>query len=299
MKLSLGPISYFWERDAVYDFYRAAADSCADIVYLGEVVCSRRRQLTPDDWLAIARELSGAGKEVVLSTLTLIEAASESSATRKLCERADYLVEANDASAIHYLGAFGKPFVAGPGVNVYNHRTLSVLHRLGLKRWVLPVELGLEALAELQERRPPGIQTEVFAYGRLPLAWSARCYTARSENLPKDDCRFKCLEHPDGRLLATREGEDFLVLNGVQTQSARTHHGLKECPELERLGVDVLRISPQSRGTLDVLEIFDSARRGAPADSLVERLEALAPGGTCNGYLHGLPGMNHEHSNAA
>jgi len=299
MKLSLGPITYFWERDTVLDFYSAAADSPAEIVYLGEVVCSKRRLLKPEDWLAIGRDLNAAGKEVVLSTLTLIEAASESSATRTLCERAEYLVEANDASAIHCLGALEKPFVAGPIVNVYNHRTLSVLHRLGLKRWVLPVELGIEALAELQERRPPGVETEVFAYGRLPLAWSARCYTARSENLPKDDCRFKCLEHPDGRLLATREGEDFLVLNGVQTQSARTHHALGEFPELERLGVDILRISPQSRGTMDVLDVFDAARRGTATDTLVERLEALTPGGACNGYLHGMPGMNHEHSHAA
>ena len=299
MKLSLGPISYFWERDTVFGFYEAAAGSAVDIVCLGEVVCSKRRQLGTEDWLAIGRDLTLAGKEVVLSSLTLIEAASESSAARKLCENTDYLVEANDASAIHYLSSAGKPFVTGPSVNIYNHRTLSLLNRLGLKRWVLPVELGLKTLAELQERRPPGVETEVFAYGRLPLAWSARCYTARSENLPKDDCRFKCLDYPDGRLLSTREGEDFLVLNGIQTQSALTHQALSDFALLDSLGVDVLRISPQSGGTMDVVELFDSVRRGQPADDLEKRLAHLAPGGLCNGYLHQQPGMNDEHSHAA
>lgn len=299
MKLSIGPVMYFWEREAVFDFYRAAAEGAADIVCLGEVVCSKRRLVKPADWLAIGRELEQSGKQVVLSSLTLIEAASESSATRKLCENTDFLVEANDASAIHYLSSAGKPFVTGPSVNVYNHRTLSLLSRLGLKRWVLPVELGLNALAELQEKRPQDVETEVFAFGRLPLAWSARCYTARSENLPKDDCRFKCLDHPDGRLLTTREGQDFLVLNGTQTQSALTHQALSDYTALERLGVDVLRISPQATGTAQVVELFDAVRRGRPVDDLDGRLAELAPGGVCNGYLHQQPGMVHEHPNAA
>src|SRR5690606_38628976 len=52
MKLSLGPIHYFWERDAVFAFYRQVAEWPVDIVYLGEVVCSKRRELRRDDWLA-------------------------------------------------------------------------------------------------------------------------------------------------------------------------------------------------------------------------------------------------------
>ena len=72
MKLSLGPILYFWPREQVLDFYKQAATWPVDIVYLGEVICSKRRLLKPDDWLAIAEELRAAGKEVVLSTLALV-----------------------------------------------------------------------------------------------------------------------------------------------------------------------------------------------------------------------------------
>lgn len=299
MKLSVGPIVYFWQRQEVLDFYQSVADSAAEIVYLGETICSKRREIKPDDWVAIGRELKGAGKEVVLSTLTLVEAASESAAVKRLCENKEFMVEANDTSAIQFLSSAGRPFATGPSVNIYNHRTLSLLARLGLKRWLLPVELGLDTLAQLQDQRPEGLETEVWALGRLPLAYSARCYTARSENLPKDDCRFKCIDYPDGRLLQTRENEDFLVLNGIQTQSALTHHALDQVPELQALGVDVLRISPQSEHTLDILDVFDQARKGTSALELHDRLMSLLEHGACNGYLLDRPGMDHEHPNAA
>ena len=299
MKLSIGPIYAFWPRERVLDFYHAAAASPADIVYLGEVVCSKRRELKPEDWLAIAHELQAAGKDVVLSTLTLIEAASEAAQVRRLCENGTFTVEANDYTAIRFLTAAGRPFVTGPAVNLYNQRSLALLARQGLRRWVLPVELGLADLADLQAQRPNGLQTEVFAFGRLPLAWSARCYTARADNLPKDDCRFRCLDHPDGRVLQTRAGDDFLVLNGIQTQSARTHQALDAYAELQRLGVDVLRISPQADLTWQVLDLFDRARRGAATPALTAQLDDWLHGATCNGYLLGSAGMDHEHPHAA
>lgn len=299
MKLSIGPILYFWEREQVLDFYQAAAESPADIVYLGEVICSKRRLIKPEDWFAIGRELRQAGKEVLLSTLTLIEAASEASAVKRLCENEEFMVEANDFSAIQFLSSAGRQFATGPSVNIYNHRSLSLLTGLGLKRWTLPVELGIDALAEMQQRRPEGVETEVFALGRLPLAYSARCYTARSENLPKDDCQFKCIDYPDGRMLKTREDQDFLVLNGIQTQSALTHQALDQYAELESLGADVMRISPQSQGTLEIIGLFDAARRGTAPAELHEQLMSLLPDGACNGYLLNEAGMEHEHPNAA
>ncbi|MCU0990292.1 MAG: U32 family peptidase, partial [Xanthomonadales bacterium] len=66
VRISLGPISYFWPREQVLDFYRQAATCPAEIVCLGEIVCSKRRQLGPDDYLAVGEALRAAGKEVVL-----------------------------------------------------------------------------------------------------------------------------------------------------------------------------------------------------------------------------------------
>jgi collagenase-like PrtC family protease len=292
MKLSIGPIQYFWEREHVLEFYKQAADSPAEIIYLGEVICSKRRLIKPQDWLAIGEELKQSGKEVILSSLTLLEAASEMSSLKKLCRNESFMVEANDISAVQLLSSAGKTFVTGPSFNIYNHRSLRLLAGKGLKRWVLPVELGLDTLKDLQTQRPEGVETEVFALGRLPLAYSARCYTARSHNLPKDDCQFKCLDYPDGSLLKTREDQNFLVLNGIQTQSALTHQVLDQLPELRALGVDVLRISPQYEHTFQIVEIFDDARKGAELPPLGNALLDLLPLGACNGYLVNQAGMS-------
>ena len=297
MKLSIGPIQYFWQRQQVFDFYQQAADCAAEIIYLGEAICSKRRLINPEDWFAIGNELKQSGKEVILSSLTLLEAASELSSLKRLCKNKEFMVEANDISAVQLLSSEGRNFVTGPSVNIYNTRSLALLARKGLKRWVLPVELGLETLRDLQAGRPEGVETEVFALGRLPLAYSARCYTARSHNLPKDDCRFKCSDYPDGRLLKTREGQEFLVLNGIQTQSALTHQSLDQLPELERLDVDVLRISPQSSHTMEIVDIFDAGRKGAEPETLKEELLSLLPLGACNGYLVGQAGMEFSSEN--
>lgn len=292
MRLSIGPIQYFWERQTVLDFYQRAADSAAEIIYLGEVICSKRRLVKHEDWLAIGEELRQSGKDVILSSLTLLEAASEMSSLKRLCRNQSFMVEANDISAVQLLSTAGKEFVTGPSFNIYNHRSLRLLAGKGLKRWVLPVELGLDTLKDLQAQRPEGVETEVFALGRLPLAYSARCYTARSHNLPKDDCQFKCLEYPDGSLLKTREDQEFLVLNGIQTQSALTHQVLDQVPELETLGVDVLRISPQHEHTFPIIDIFDAARKGADIEPLSQQLPELLPIGPCNGYLVDQAGMS-------
>lgn len=291
MKLSLGSILYYWPRQQVLAFYQDIAASAVDIVYLGETVCSRRHELRLGDWLDLAAMLHAAGKEVVLSTQVLIESGADVTALHKIADNGQWMVEANDMGAVHCLE--GKAaFVAGPHLNIYNLPTLQWLAPLGVVRWVMPLEMGRDDLAVMQNGRPPGLQTEVFAYGRLPLAFSARCFTARHANLPKDDCQFKCLEHPDGLLLRTREQEAFLVLNGIQTQSARVHNLMPQVDTLKGLGVDVLRVSPQAQHTPRILALFKAAMLGelSCADANAE-LQRLQPEISCNGYWHGQPGL--------
>ena len=76
-RLALGPVQYYWSRDDLLAFYDSVAESPVDIVYLGETVCAKRRSLRLDDWLALGERLAAAGKEVVMSSLALIEAESE------------------------------------------------------------------------------------------------------------------------------------------------------------------------------------------------------------------------------
>jgi collagenase-like PrtC family protease len=112
-------------------------------------------------------------------------------------------------------------------------------------------------------RDGPGhdMETEIFAHGRLPLAYSARCFTARHYNLQKDTCEFRCLEFADGILLKTREGAPFLTLNGIQTQSAQVHTLLGDLPGVCAEGVDILRISPQGEHTPEILQLFRARPR--------------------------------------
>jgi collagenase-like PrtC family protease len=289
-KLSVGPILTYWPRETVFEFYQMVADSAADIVYLGETVCSRRHEMRYSDWQDVADMLADRGKEVVMSTQTLIESNSELSAQRKITSNGRYKVEANDMGAVRRMA--GGEFVAGPHLNLYNGASLALMAGLGARRWVMPLEIGRDRLAQLRGEMPELIETEVFAYGRMPLAFSARCFTARNRNLPKDDCQFSCIEHPDGLLLSSREGEPFLVLNGTQTQSAAVHSLVAEIDDMRELGVDVLRISPQAGGTGDVIRIFDEVRRGVlRGEAARELLEPLMPGRPCNGYWYGDPGQ--------
>lgn len=290
-KLSLGPILYYWDRETLFDFYQQVAQSPVDIVYLGETVCSKRRIMRDDDWLEIAALLEAAGKEVVISTLTLIEASSELSKLKSLCENEKYTVEANDMAAVNLLSGKQK-FVTGPAINIYNAGTLKFLAKQGLKRWVLPIELSKETLSDFQSELPDNVETEIFFYGRLPLAFSARCFTARSHNLPKDDCQYRCLDDADGLLLSTREDDPFLVLNGIQTQSAKTCNLIADLDEIKKMDIDILRISPQSKSTLDIINIIHDCLHDKKAiQDADDEIESLTPTGSCNGYWYGDAGM--------
>ena len=209
----------------------------------------------------------------------------------KIVRDEEFLIEANDMGAVHKL-AGKRPFVAGPQLNIFNADTLAWMAGLGASRWVMPLEMKRSDLAVLLQDPPAGLQTEVFAYGRMPLAFSARCFTARHYNLPKDDCGFRCIEHPDGQLLQTREKESFLVINGIQTQSARVHNLVGDVPALRAAGVDILRISPQSQHTDQIIAAFDAARRAErPDPGALQAMGPLMPAAPCNGYWHGKPGL--------
>lgn len=275
----------------MWAFYAAAVNWPVDIVYLGEVVCPKRRELRLEDWLEIAAWLEESGKEVVLSSLALLEAGSELGVLRRLCRNGRFRVEANDMAAVSILAQEGVPFVGGPTLNIYNTRTLEVLAAQGMQRWVLPFELSGATAARLVAAAPAGCPCEVLGWGRIPLAWSARCYTARAKDRPKDRCDLACLEDPDGRLMSTREGEPFLALNGIQTQSALTQDLAPLLGEVREAGVDVLRLSPQAEHMAEVVAHFAALLGGDADPARLEALAALAPVGTCDGYWRGLPGF--------
>ena len=249
MKFSLGPSLFFWPKNEVVDFYQQAKESSADVIYLGETVCSKRRELRAKDWLGLAQDVAkDTKKQVVVSTMTLLESPAEIQVLKRLCDNGEFLVEANDLSAVQIMHELNMPFVAGPAINCYNLSTLKVLLKQGMTRWLMPVELSGDWLKTLlHQATDAGIrqqfECEVFSWGYLPLAYSARCFTARSEDKAKDDCEYCCIKYPEGRRMNSREGERVFVLNGIQTLSGYQYNLINEMPALDAMAVSYTHLT--------------------------------------------------------
>ena len=286
LKLSLGAIQYYWPKQTVFAWYDRIADTDADIIYLGETVCARRHELRLADWLAIADNLAASGKEVLLASQTLLESESDLKRLRKIAKQARYPIEANDMGAVKLARDHGHPFVAGSSLNLYNEHTLALVRRLGAYRWQPPAELSRDKLATLLAASADPGETELFAWGKIPLAYSSRCFTARHYNLNKDNCQFRCLEHPHGMSMDTREKTPFLTMSHG-SQCLLAHHA-----DIAALGVGILRLSPQLEHMAEIISLHRQTLDGTltTADALRE-LAPLALGALVDGYWHGNPGI--------
>jgi collagenase-like PrtC family protease len=261
-KLSLAPLAYYWDKQKLLSFYAQVMDWPVDIVYLGEVTCSRRHEMRLEDWLGLAQELRHAGKEVVLSSLVLIDNQNDMRHMHKLIDQATqlgFLIEANDLSAVRAMR--GQAFVAGPHLNIYHSGSLAWFASLGAIRFQPPVEMCAKDIAILQAERPSAMQTEIQVWGKMALAFSARCFTARHHRLNKDSCEFRCQDYPEGLPMDSRDGSSFLMLNGIQTQSASCVDLGAYIPQLSQLNVEVLRLHIQEHGMEQVVQHFDQARQ--------------------------------------
>lgn len=293
-KLTMGPVLFNWKPEAWRDFYfRIADESPVDSVCIGEVVCSKREPFLSPFIPEIIERLKSAGKEVVLSTLALVMSKRDRDIIRDVVGMDGVLIEANDVSALPFLK--DTPHTVGPMINVYNEGALDFMHRNGAVRVTLPVELSLKSLSALQAFLTSGPELEVFAYGRLPLAISARCYHARAHGLSKDGCRYVCAHDADGMDIDTIDDQPFLVVNGVQTMSRTCASFLASLPELMDAGVHRFRLSPQSWDMIAVSRIFrDALDGGADLERCEEKLECLNRDmGYSNGYLYGGEGINY------
>lgn len=289
-ELTLGPIYFLWEEARWRDFhFRIADEAAVDRVVIGETVCSKRQHFIEPHLPEVIERLERAGKQVVLSSLALVTQEREMRQIRELAEMAENLVEANDLAALGLLG--GKPHTIGPLVNVYNAATARLLARRGATRICLPPELPLASLREIAGS-DVGAELEIFAFGRMPLAISARCAHARSKGRIKDNCLFVCGEDPDGLAVRTLDGQSFLALNGVQTISHNCQVLLQELPELTEAGILSFRLSPQDCDMVAVARIYREMLDGRlEPETALEQLRAIYPAAPfSNGFLHAVEG---------
>ncbi|WP_394129558.1 U32 family peptidase [Shewanella maritima] len=292
MNISLAPLSYCWDKQTVQDFYQAVADSKINTVYLGETVCSRRRELKFNDYLEIASTLKSKGKNVVLSTMALIEAQSELTELSRYIDNGEFMIEANDMAAVHLASQANIPFVCGPTINNYNRASLDILHKKGMQRFVMPFELSQQWLSKVIADKPD-FEVEVYGHGYIPLAHSARCFTAKHYDLSKDNCKTICQQHPKGLLAQTQEKQPLLRLNGIQTQSAAKVNLIAQIPKMQQMGVDYWRLSVSS---IDDITLANQIIRTQHQTTDLQQLAAqLSDSSECNGYWFGDAGMS-QHS---
>ncbi len=298
--LSLGPVLFNWQPEDWRDFYfRTADESPVDVVYLGEVVCSKREPFFRDHIPAVMERLRSAGKSVVLSTLALVMTDKELSALKDMVTDYDGLIEANDLSAVSLLA--GRPHIVGPYVNVYNEGTLAYLAGKGATRMVFNGELPATSVRTIAKAASKlGVETEIQVFGRLPLAISARCYHARSRGLHKDGCQFVCGEDGDGMDVDTLDGDPFLAVNGTQTLSHTSVNLAGHAAELTAAGVGVLRLSPQTCDMVGVAAAFRRLLDGTVSvDETQLRLREIAGGVPfSDGFFRGTVGRSFAESAA-
>jgi len=291
-RLTLGPVLFNWTAAKLADFYRRIADEApVDTVVIGEVVCAKRPPRVDGLGDAVDR-LTAAGKQVLVASLALVMQPRERQAVRGLTGQTDLLVEANDATALALLR--GRPHAVGPYVSVYNELGLKTLAENGAGRICLGPDLPLDSIAALARAAAsiPHLVLEVVAFGRLPLAISARCYHARAHGLQKDGCQFVCDRDPDGLTVETIDGKPFLAVNGVQVLSGTHASLLTELPALRQAGIIGFRLSPHSGDMVRTAELFrdvlDGCRDPAAAQADLARLHPDAV--FANGFLQGVAG---------
>ncbi len=290
ISLTLGPLLFNWTPERWRDFYARIADEApVDRVCVGEIVCSKRSPFVADAIAPAVERLQRAGKTVLMSSLALPTLSRERRQIAELLAVPGIMVEINDLSALSQLG--GRPFAVGPLINVYNEGTLAFLKSCGAAHVCLPPEIPLSAIAALAPL-DADVTLEVWAFGRVPLAISARCYHARLHGLAKDSCQFVCGRDPDGLAIDTLDGEHFLAINGVQTLSHTCTDLLGDIEALAQAGVRSLRLSPQDCDMVAVATIFREAAEGCcePTEAKRRLCAELPTAQFSNGFLHGEPG---------
>lgn len=289
MKISLSPILYCWEKQRVYDFYDAVKNSAVDIVYLGEMVCAKRQELLLNDWLEIGKTLQQSGKEVILTSLALVDSPSKLLDVKKAVDNGELMIEANDFSAVNLCVEAKTPFVAGHALNIYNAEALQVMVRNGMSRWCFPVELSYAWLKDIRmaceaQNIWQKFEKEILAYGYLPLSYSARCFTARNVGRDKADCEIACIDDPSGKAVFTQENKRIFTMNGIQMQSGLCYNLVNECHDLKTF-VDIVRLSPLDESILTTIEQYQRAfNSDEPQHSPLSNNE-------CSGYWRGEAGM--------
>ena len=298
--VTLGPVLFNWQPESWRDFYfRIADEAPVSTVYLGETVCSKRAPLIEPHYEAVADRLSAAGKTVVFSTLSEVVSKLDRKLAEQICTAEDFLVEANDGSALLHLK--GRPHHIGPLMNVYNERTVAFLAGNGAQNVCLPVEMPATAVAALCQATRDLDDHDRSAGIRAPIAGAVGALLSRARPWPhqgqlplrlRGRSRRLGAEHARRPQVSHRQRHPDPVLRISQSD--------REVPALRAMGVSRFRLSPHSLDMVEVATIFAGVVDGRLAtDEAAARLEAIKPAAPfANGFYYGKPGYTWNSASA-
>lgn len=296
MRLSIAPVSTAWGKKDLKNFYEETAESPADTVFVGETICSKRDVLSLSDLEDIANLLRKHGKKAYYSSLALLTTEDEFERLRKVIP----LFDGVEANTIGILNLFekkdpsveGKELIIGPYLNVYNWQAAQYLMKFQPERIVAPFEIPHQSIGDIIEKT--NVSMEVLAWGHLPTAISWRCYSARSFDRQRENCKKICFQHPDGMLLKTVDDDDLFIVNGLQVLSAKTYCLIEQLDLLKSMKIKHLRIDASSDHGIEVVNIFNAALSDEISpQKAVEKLTPFASYGLCNGWFWKEPGWKY------
>ena len=153
------------------------------------------------------------------------------------------------------------------GLNVYNSQTLGVFNELGLLSATLSFEMRLEQIRDISKT----MDTEIFAYGRLPLMVTENCMIRNARGVCNCDSFTGITDKMGATFPVVREfGCRNVVLNSQKLFMA------DKMRDIDRVGVWAARLSFTTENSRECLEILKSYMGLAEA----------SPGGVTRGLYY-------------
>ncbi|SDI57624.1 Peptidase family U32 [Ferrimonas sediminum] len=247
MKLSLTLNSWPLSRQQQQRQLEQLNQLSVDRVYLGETVCEKRDRPALRSLLEYAEVASHSGKQVVLSTLNLINGPRELKLLQQICHQTECLVEASDLTAVQLMAEQKRPFLASANLNLYNLDSLRWMQSLGAIGFTPPIDISDDnaavLIAQAREALITPLSAEMIGFGWPVLAVSARCATARIQGRNKAHCDKICQQR-SLPLASTLEGQEMLHINGPQTHGAIPVDRLDAIHYWQQQGVEWMRLVP-------------------------------------------------------
>ncbi len=259
MKISLAPLPLNYNLSTLRQFYEEVASSdFIDRIYLGEVFCSKRL-FSFQSYLEFKEILELAGKEVVFSTYALPTREEDFVQVLPFIEATE-VIEVNNLGFLAFIKKQvpHKKFLMGPTCSLYNTHDFEIARDWGSESAVSPFDLLEETVETLLVKNI--LPLEVPVYGRFPLAFSWRCYTALFFSKRQGDCELICRTKTD-LSLKNLEGEVAFVVNGNLIESGRTICLFEQGKKLAELGAAFGRLYAGPGEAARVAELFSNYLR--------------------------------------